>query len=130
MAVNLSHIENPQELEAFVSGPSGANRLFVYTGIAVFSFKGTGSNWLRDLLSFEVGRSFSASQFRKAIATASLASIANNDHAVYAGWAVDRVAVSRSPGSGKPKLDMNLAVRDSDGYLFRLAYEVHVLAQM
>ena len=130
MAVSLQWIENPQEMEIVVSGPAGANRLFVYTGIAVFSFKGIGGSWLRDTTAFEVGRSFTSTQFKKAVAIASLASISNVSHAVNAGWAVDRVEAKRSTGSGKTKLTAKLAVRDSDGYLNRIAYEVSVLAKL
>jgi hypothetical protein len=130
MAVTLSGIENPQGMEIVIGGPSGANRLFVYTGIAVFSFKGTGSNWRHDSISFEVGRVFTSTQFVKAVATASLASIANAQHAVNAGWAVDRVEAKRATGSGKTKLTIKLAVRDIDGYLYRLGYEVNVLAKL
>jgi hypothetical protein len=130
MPVNLEYIENSQELEAVVAGTGGANRLFVYTGTAVFSLKGTGSNWLCDTLTFEVGRSFTAAQFIKAVATASLASIANTATAVNAGWAVDRVEASRAGASGKIQLKLNLAVRDSDGFLNRASYEAHVLAKL
>ncbi len=129
MPVHLIHIENPQEMEVIVSGPGDANRLFIYTGIAVFSFRGTGSRWLRDTLSFQIGRTFTAAQFKKAAATASLASIANNGHAVNAGWAVDRIEARRA-SSGRIEVTMNLAVRDSDGFLNRVAYEVNVLAKI
>lgn len=128
--MNVSLVQ-PQMLEIVVSGPTGANRLFVYTGTAMFSFKGTGGSWRRDSISFEIGGpSFTSSQFRKAVATASLSSIANRGHAVNAGWAVNRVEATRSAGSGKTKLSIELAVRDSDGYLYRIAYEVNVLAKL
>ena len=130
MAVNLEYVENPQEMEVIVGGPSGANRLFIYTGTAVFSFKGTGGDWLRDSISFDVGRAFASTEFVKAVAVASLASISNQQHAVNAGWAVDRVEANRAAGSGKTTLTISLAVRDSDGYVQRLGYEVNVLAKL
>jgi len=130
MAVNLEGIENPQEMEVVVGGPNDANRLFIYTGTAIFSLKGTGEDWLHDSISFEVGRAFTSTQFVKAVAAASLASISNLGHAVNAGWAVDRVETDRSSSSGKTKLTISLAVRDSDGYLHRLGYEVDVLARL
>ena len=129
MAVPLGFIENPQEMEVVVSGPGDINRLFIYTGTAVFDFKGAGGDWLRDTLTFEIGRSFTVAQFRSATATASLASISNVQHAVNAGWAVDRVEASRA-ASGKIQLRMNLAVRDVDGYVHRVAFEASVLAKL
>ncbi|MBU7028979.1 MAG: hypothetical protein HXS48_18740 [Theionarchaea archaeon] len=129
MALSPEYIENEQDLEVVVRGPGDTNRLFIYTGTAVFNFRGTGGSWKRDSISFEVGRSFTSSQFRKAIATASLASISNDGTAANAGWAVDRVDVKRS-SSGKMRITAKLAVRDSDGYLQRMAYEVNVLAHL
>lgn len=129
MAVNLYNIENPQEMEVGVNGPGDTNRLFIYTGIAVFDFKGTGGGWLRDTLTFQIGRTFTSTQFKKAMATASLASISNKNHAVNAGWAVDKVEAKRAM-NGKIELTMNLAIRDVDGYLHRVAYEVNVLTKI
>lgn len=129
MAVDLEFIENPQEMEVGVNGPGDANRLFIYTGIAVFNFKGTGKEWLRDTLTFQLGRTFTSAQFRNVVVTASLASISNKSHAVNAGWAVDKVEAKRA-SNGKIELTMNLAIRDVDGYLHRVAYEVNVLAKI
>jgi hypothetical protein len=129
MAVTLEAVASPQELIVDVNGPDDANRLFIYTGIAVFTFKGTGGQWRRDRLSFKVGRSFTAGQFKKAIASGSLNSISNAHHAVDAGWAVDQVSAARAP-DGKTMLTLELAIRDVDGYLQRVGYEVLVLAKM
>jgi hypothetical protein len=128
MAVNLSHIENAQEMEVVVSGPHGANRLFIYTGTAVFTFKGTGGKWRHDSISFKIGRTFTQEQFHRAVATASLASIANSKHAVNAGWAVDSVDADWDDESGKIEVTARLAVVDSNGYLYRMGYQVTVLA--
>ena len=123
-------IENPQEMELVINGPSDANRLFVYTGTAVFASHGAiGSEWMRDAISFEIGRNFSSNQFIKATAYASLASIANQNHAVNAGWAVDRVDTELVP-SGKVKVTLHYAIRDVDGLLLRVGYKVNVIAKL
>jgi len=128
--LQFAGIENPQELEIVVNGPAGANRLFVYTGTAVFNSDGAiGSEWMRDTISFEIGRTFTSGQFKKAVATASLASIANEHEAVNAGWAIDRVSADIA-ASGKIKVTLNYAIRDVDGYLYRVGYKVNVLAQL
>jgi len=129
--LQFAGIENPQELEIGVGGPSDANRLFAFSGTAVFNSQGAlGSSWYRDSISFEVGRAFSETQFKKAVAMISLASIANAEHAVNAGWAVDRVRVTRDAGTGKPRLTVDYAIRDIDGYLYRIGYKVSVLAKI
>lgn len=130
MAVALHHIETPQQMEVDVSGPADANKLFIFTGIAVFTFKGTGQAWKGDTLTFEVGPQFTANQFKSAVVTASLASIANAGHAINAGWSVNSAEAVRSSSSGKTKLTFNLAVRDSDGYLYRIGYEACVLVDL
>lgn len=128
--LQFAGIENPQELEVVANGPAGANRLFVYTGTAVFNSQGAiGSEWMRDTISFEIGRTFASGQFKKAVAIASLASIANENHAVNAGWAIDRVSVELA-SSGKIKTTLNYAIRDVDGYLYRVGYKANVLAQL
>ena len=128
MAVQIINIENSQELEVVVSGPDRANRLFIYTGTAVFEFKGTGGDWRRDSISFPIGRTFQPGQFIRAIATASLASIFNQNVANNAGWAVESVDADWDDESGQVQLSAQLAVRDSDGFLNRIAYQASVLA--
>lgn len=61
--------------------------------------------------------------------TTSLASISNRHHAVNAGWAVDKVDAKRA-SNGKIKVILNYAIRDIDGYLYRVGYKVNVLAQL
>jgi hypothetical protein len=129
--LEFSYIENPQELEVVVSNAGGANRMFIYTGTAVFSSRGgVGANWLRGPISFEVGRTFTPTQFVKAVATAPLASISNLHHAVNAGWAIDRVEAYRDSNSGKTRIKMDYAIRDIDSYLHRVAYKLTVQAKL
>lgn len=123
-------IDNAQEMEVWVSGPSGANRLFIYTGVAIFLIKGTGSGWYRDYIDFELGRVFPPGQVRDVIATGSPNSIKNDEHAVNAGWAVDRLIARWDAVEQRIKLRADLAVRDEDGYMQRMGYQVTVLAKV
>jgi hypothetical protein len=63
--------------------------------------------------------------------TGALASIANDGVANNAGWAVDKVepfvAAGSLPPDGEFKIVAHLAVRDTDGFLLRIAYQTHVL---
>lgn len=123
-------ISNPQELEVHIED-SQANRMFIYTGIAIFNSRGgTGKNWVGMPISFDVGRQFTATQFKGAVAQVALASIANESHAVNAGWSVNSVEASRSSNSGKTRVAINCALRDIDGYLHRIAYKVTVRAKL
>ena len=132
MAISLGRIENFQEMEVWVSGPGRANRLFIYTGIAVFNFKGDepASAWKKDSIEFELGRVFAPGQVRDVVATASLNSINNYSTAVHAGWAVDRVMAQWDLTEQRIKLLADLAVRDVDGYIQRMGFQVTVLASI
>lgn len=129
MTIALAGLDSVNELEIVVNGEGGANRLFIYTGVAMCSFKGTGGEWRRDTLAFDVGRVFQPGQFVKASASGALAAVRNDHTAVNAGWACDRVRASRG-SNGKTHVEADLAVSDSDGYVLRIAYEVHVLAKL
>lgn len=130
MTIRLDRLENPQELEVAVSGPDGADRLFIYTGIAVFKFKGESeSHWKEDTITFLVGRNFGAGQFRRATASAALASIYNDNVSHDAGWSVNSVDADWDDESKKVQVKADLAVRDTDGYIYRISYEVFVLAR-
>jgi hypothetical protein len=50
MTIALGGLDSVSELEVFANGEGGANRLFIYTGVALCSFKGTGGSWRRDTL--------------------------------------------------------------------------------
>lgn len=129
MAVELDRIENFQEMEVFVSGPCDSNRLYIFTGTAVFSFKGTGPKVLRDEISFNIpGKSFLDGQVRKVVVTAGLSSIFNDGPANNAGWAIDSVEAGYEKKSNQIKVSAKLAVRDSDGYLLRFGFQATVLA--
>ncbi|MBS1859054.1 MAG: hypothetical protein JST11_27020 [Acidobacteria bacterium] len=117
-------------MEVWVSGPLGANRLYIYTGVAIFLIKGTGPGWFRDYIDFELGRVFPPGQVKDVLATASLNSIKNEEHAVNAGWAVDRLMARWDPVEERVKLRADLAVRDSDGFIQRMGYQVTVLAKV
>jgi hypothetical protein len=123
-------LDNEQSIEVQVAGPNGANRLFIYTGVACFTFKGNATAWLRDYIDFELGRVFTSGQVLDVLATGSLNSIYNNQTAVNAGWAVDRLTARWDATEQRIKLRADLAVSDVDGYLLRMGYQVTVLARI
>lgn len=131
MAIEIGSFANMQEMEVVVNGPLGANRLFIYSGTAIFDFKGeSGDYWRRDVIQFKLGRSFGPGEVVKAIGTGSLASIFNQSHAVNAGWAVDDCDADWDDESGRIQVRASVAVRDSDGHVLRMSYVVHVLAKL
>ena len=70
-----AHLVNQQQIEVVVSGPDGANRMWVIDGTAKCKFYVTGDTMKKETYSFHVGPSLTRRQFHRAIATASLADI-------------------------------------------------------
>jgi hypothetical protein len=143
-------IENPLALHVRVDPVvnQGANLLCVYTGTVILGkitgagFEGpTSSDWSRGLVKFIVptdGRiwtsrrdfAFKETFLHAGTVVVSLASVFNKGVANNAGWAVDgadlQVLDIQSAGL---RIEAKLAVRDSDGFIHRLSYQVTALGQ-
>lgn len=128
--ITLIGIDNFQTLEAVVSGPSGANRLIIHTGVAMFSFKGNGDTWVRDSLTFEIGQVFAPGQVLDSLATASLSSISNTGTSAKAGWAVDKITAQWDSVEQRIRVIAALAVNGTGGYVQRIGFQVTVLAKV
>ncbi len=133
----LIKIENPQSIEVHVSGPDGANRLFVYTGTAVFLLEGPEYGWKADILKFVPlempggsKRVFTRRQIHKAVATASLSAIYNPGNTASAGWAIDQVDADWDDETGHVWIETKLAVNGEKAAMVRISYQVMVLAQL
>lgn len=82
------------------------------------------------MIKFEIGRIFYPGQVRNLVATASLNSISNTSTAVDAGWSVNSVNPYYDSNHARIIMQANLAVRDIDGYVLRMGYQVTVLARV
>lgn len=154
----IAGVENPLALEVYVDPAlnGGANVLCTYTGtliiegfIAFGSFEPLhqSSEWSRGQLQFNVptpGRrwTFIPSEgipasapsdlifYHDGTVVASLAAIFNRNAANNAGWAVD--GTDLYPLGNQDiglRVEAKLAIRDSDGYLHRISYQVTALGQ-
>jgi hypothetical protein len=152
----INGIENPLALEVRVDPTinNGANLLCIYTGTAMLGklwFRDenhvqSADYWSRGQVKFLVptpGRTWSfipppgysaddrrLTYFHGGTVVLSLASIFNKNVANNAGWAVDGADVY---GLGYELSGLEIlaaiAVRDSDGFLYRLSYQVTVLGK-
>ena len=97
------------------------NRDLVFlSGVPVFNFRGSGGSWKRDTLYVVAGPRWR--RLIDVVPVASLASGSNKNHAVNAGWAVD--GVRWTTYGGRILLKIPVAIRDSDGYLHRVSYQI------
>ena len=118
MAFFPNSIETPQEMRMKVYD-GGWKDLVTLSGYAVFSFKGaSGSYWKCNDLWIQVGPNWR--RLEDVVSVVSLASIYNKSRAINAGWAVDNCRWTTY--GGRILLQSKVCVRDSDGYLFRVAY--------
>jgi hypothetical protein len=113
-----------------------------YAGYALFGFRGIGPDWLRDDLSFilreppgpGVGGPPVPSNWQRVddvVPVIALATIANDGTAFDAGWAIDdcrwRTVPSAFGALRNVELTGQVAARDTDGYILRLAYQATVI---
>ncbi len=94
--------------------------LVVLSGYAGFHLRGTGGSWRR-----VIGQMVRGPRWRRLDDVApiiSLAAIGNDNHAVNAGWAVDWCNWGNL--NSQIYLTFGLAIRDSDGWLYRVAYQI------
>lgn len=110
--------------------------LVTITGVAVIDYKGISSDsWRRDRLFLTLrfptgflppGKWLRIEHWAPFV---TINAIYNKDQAVNAGWAVDEFGLSRPPEmkvSNAIGIWANLAVRDTDGYLYRVGYSLTV----
>jgi hypothetical protein len=117
--------------------------LYTLQGIVVVDLKGAGDQWSYDDLTLDLflqdrpawvqgpgwGQwqecEFSTEHFS---AEMHLSSIANDGEAVNAGWAIDAVTFPQWPNSshGYVTVATHMGARDSDGWLYRIGYTVHL----
>lgn len=131
------NIVNPQDMEIIVSGPDGANRLFIFSGMAQFGLADySSSGWpVRDTLTFLVGPTFTAGQVRKAIAVGAVSGVAGPGPgqagmtgSYQVGVSVDSIDADWDDDSGKVQVTANLAVWGSSETLQGLGFQATVLA--
>ena len=128
--VNCEGIGSSQSMEVVVTGPGGANRMFIYTGIAGFNFKGQSGSFRYDSMEFEIGRIFSRGQVLQIIAIGSLNRVFNNATAVNAGWSIENINGRWDAVHGRVMVHADLGCSDSDGYLQKMGFQVIVLAKV
>jgi hypothetical protein len=128
MPVTLIDVVNKKAFDLGVNGPDDIRTLVIATGVAQFVFQGGGNDFIRDSVDIPIGVFIEdPSTFRGASAIASLAAIANDGVANNAGWAVDSVDTPDPPSAGEYKITAHLAVRDTDGFLLRISYQVNLM---
>jgi hypothetical protein len=129
--------QNEQVIEAVVSGPDGANRLFTCTGQAwAYMWLGPSRN-AAQTWTFLIGPALPRPQFHRAIASASVAAygVYGSDPTV-SGWhvlAFDSVEADWDDESGRTEMRVEVRMETGPGInmaLQRIGYSATVLAEL
>ncbi len=140
MAIRLqaNQIQNLQQIEAGVSGPEGANRLFMVTGVTNnigFSvFVSGGFNSQTQTFTLLVGPSLTRQQFFRAICTASLGQISQHAQVVPGDstWAIISSDADWDDETGQVELRVEVSVtangNNNSVTLNSFAFQVTILA--
>ncbi len=106
---------------------TGDNRdLVVLSGHAGFHWKGSGGSWKRDEFLIPVGPTWSNLQDVAPMVT--ISAISNSNHAVNAGWAIDWC--NWGTQNRRLLIRAGSAIRDSDGFLLRVAYTATCIGRL
>lgn len=144
MTRQVVSIANRQRLDVNVSGPNGANRLLIYTGIAILDERFAIDNMLvraevdiilgpNNIADPNIGDNFSGSVFSSINAVASVALAANFDleNSDNVGWAVDEATIEEmfiDPATKFLKIHTKIAFQGEFTNLARISYHADVLA--
>jgi hypothetical protein len=105
--------------------------MVIFSGYARFAMKGD-ADWNRQDLILRVGSAWDF--IRGTVPVVSMSSVMNVGVANNAGWAVDNVTITDylSPGINgfQVELRCRLAVRDTDGWMFRVNYHVTSIGRL
>lgn len=128
----VSHIES----QFFTRMVTGDGRVaFTLTGIVVGNERLQGqADWMRRRVAFTVPVPLQPNHVLHLDHWApfvTLSSISNDHTSTNAGWAVDGFALSSpdSPVRGKVGVLVDIAVRDIDGFIDRLGYNIHLIGR-
>jgi hypothetical protein len=126
--------DNVEVLKVGVSGPGGANTLFIVCGVALINFNGTGDDWHRDNVTFLVPGEgggnpapLDVGGFEDSVVVAFPATIESRNGETI-GWGVDTVDTVLS-GSGHVELNARVVVRNSDATFLRMGFQVSILSR-
>lgn len=114
MAAIQPQVESLQHMEVGVSGPDGVNRMFITTGLARTNLNASSNQLRKENYAIHVEPPLTASQFRRAIATAAVSDARFYDYTAQQDgmhWRVEEVDADFDDEEGKVQLRFTLLVQ-------------------
>jgi len=133
--IEPNRLTNMQEMEVHVNGPDGANRLFIYSGMAEVDLCGglPHPRWSLEVVCFELGRTYDCDNGESVInivATSSMAGGRTDGVASFAGWQIFGAAGELDEDSGRIRMNIAAGARDTQAFLEQISFQVNVLAKV
>ena len=133
--ITPDRLTNMQEMEVMVDGPDGANRLFIYSGMAEVELCGglPHPRWSLEIVCFDVGRKYDCAageEVVKVVATASLAGGRTDGVASFAGWQIFGAAGEYDNSDCRVRVNIAAGARDTQAFLEQISFHVNVLARV
>jgi hypothetical protein len=133
--ITPNRLTNMQEMEVNVDGPDGANRLFIYSGMAEVELCGglPHPRWSLEIVCFDVGRKYdcdAGEKVIKVVTTASLAGGRTDGVASFAGWQIFGAAGEYDNSDCRVRVNIAAGARDTQAFLEQISFHVHVLARV
>lgn len=133
--VTPKRLTNLQEMELHVDGPDGANRLFVYSGMAEVELRGglPHPRWSLEIICFDIGRVYDCENGESVINSVTTASLAGgriDGVASFAGWQIFGAACELDQEDCRLRINIAAGARDTQAFIEQIAFHVNVLAKI
>jgi hypothetical protein len=133
--ITPNRLTNMQEMEVNVDGPDGANRLFIYSGMAEVELCGglPHPRWSLEIVCFDIGRKYdcdAGEEVIKVVTTASLAGGRTDGVASFAGWQIFGAAGEYDNSDCRVRVNIAAGARDTQAFLEQISFHLHVLARV
>ncbi|MEZ5542684.1 MAG: hypothetical protein R3F42_11640 [Pseudomonadota bacterium] len=133
--ITPKRLTNMQEMEVHVSGPDGANRLFIYSGMAEVELCGgmPHPRWSLEIICFDIGRKYDCDNGEDVIGIVASAALAGNRTdgvASFAGWQIFGAAGELDKSDCRVRMNIAAGARDTQAFLEQICFHVNVLAKV
>jgi hypothetical protein len=132
--IQPKRLTNMQEMEVHVNGPDGANRLFMYSGMAEVELCGgmPHPRWSLEVVCFDIGRRYDVENEAviNILANAALAGNRTDGVASFAGWQIFGAAGELDHEDCRIRMNIAAGARDTQAFLEQIAFHINVLARI
>ena len=132
--IEPDRLTNMQEMEVHVNGPDGANRMFIYSGMAEVELCGglPHPRWSLEIVCFDIGRSYDVDneEVINIVTTSSLAGGRTDGVASFAGWQIFGAAGELDEESRRIRMNIAAGARDTQAFLEQISFHITVLARV